>query len=758
MHPKISSNNVFSVFIALLLLATSGNAIADTASSLCINEFMASNSATLADPQGDYEDWIEIYNRGESPVSLMDMYLSDDLDEPAKWQFTGNITLEPGQFLIVWADEDIDDSGIHADFKLSASGEAIGLFNTDLTPIDTVTFEAQTEDVSFGRYPDGTDDWKTFNASTPGKTNTDEISGDIDGSGTLDIADTILTLQICAGMPVVPASGKGRIGLETAVHVIRKLSENSSSSETERPEGWSDETHGDSAEPNYEMVFPDDEVRRIDVIIDPADWEEMMADMTDIYGEFGTGDNQPGGNQPPDNNQNACVGKNEGDACEIVIQGQTVSGSCVTGRDSLVCRPDNPIGGIPGEIPDGGIPGEIPDGGIPGEIPDGGVPGEIPDGGEAPEGGIPGGQVTLADRNPIWKPCTLEFEDKTWYHVGVRFKGNSSLSGTWRSGIWKLPLRFDFDQFEDDYPEIENQRFYGFKKLSMSSNYRDDSFLREKIAADIFRDAGVPAAKTAFYRVYVDHGEGSEYFGLYTMAEIPDDPILNKYFQNTDGNLYKPEGTGATFASFDEASFDKETNEDEADWSDVEALFDALHSSREDAAAWKAELEKTLNVEGFLRWLAVNTLIQNWDTYGNMSHNYYLYNNPEDGLIHWIPWDNNEALKGSDSGGKQAPLSFSLAEVSKNWPLIRYLADDKEYWKKYVAFVKEAAEGAFEPEKIKAAYQKAHNLIRPYVVGEQGEASGYTFLRSPEDFDTALDYLNTHVESRYNEAMEFVGN
>jgi len=420
--------------------------------------------------------------------------------------------------------------------------------------------------------------------------------------------------------------------------------------------------------------------------------------------------------------------------------GQTMIGSCIMDRGNLVCSLNN----MGDEFPGGEFPG-----------------GEPPEG-EFPGGGMPGGgNVSLTDRNPVWKPCTFRFEDKVWHHVGIRFKGNSSLSSTWRSGTWKMPLRFDFDQFEDAYPEIDDQRFCGFKKLTLSSNYSDDSLLREKIAADIFREAGVPAAKTAFYRVYVDHGQGSEYFGLYTMVEVPDDPMLNRYFQNADGNLYKPEGTGATFASFDENSFDKENNQDEADWSDVRALFDALQSSREDPAAWRAGLEKVLNAEGFLRWLAVNTLIQNWDTYGVMSHNYYLYTNPEDGLIHWIPWDNNESLMdgmgdGMGDGGMRKTVSLSLAEVNDNWPLIRYLADDEVYWEKYVSFVEETAEGAFEPEKIKAKYKEAHDLIRPYVVGEQGETQGYTFLNSPEDFDDALEYLTTHVEKRYNEALQFM--
>jgi spore coat protein CotH len=244
--------------------------------------------------------------------------------------------------------------------------------------------------------------------------------------------------------------------------------------------------------------------------------------------------------------------------------------------------------------------------------------------------GVGGGLGTT--ENPIWVEADITFEGQVWTHVGIRFKGNSSLMSTWRGGSYKLPFRLDFDEFEDAYPEIDNQRFYGFKELSFSSNWSDPSLLREKVAADIFRAAGVPASQTAFYAVYVDYGEGPVYFGLYTAVEIVDDTVIETQFDDDGGNVYKPDGAGATFAagSFDEASFDKETHQDEADYGDILALFDALHAGTRttDPGAWRSGLEAVFDVEGFVRWLAVNSVIQNWDSYGQMAHNYYLYNDP----------------------------------------------------------------------------------------------------------------------------------
>ncbi len=179
--------------------------------------------------------------------------------------------------------------------------------------------------------------------------------------------------------------------------------------------------------------------------------------------------------------------------------------------------------------------------------------------------------------------------------------------------------------------------------------------LREKVAGDVFRNAGLAGSHTAFYTVYVDYGDGPVYFGVYTMVEEVDDTVLDTQFADDDGNLYKPEGTGASFAegTFSEDVFVKKTNEDEADWSDILSLFAALHDDTRttDPAAWRTNLEAVFDTDVFLKYLAVNTVIQNWDTYGRMTHNYYLYNDPDTGRLTWIPWDNNEALQEGKMGG-----------------------------------------------------------------------------------------------------------
>lgn len=417
---------------------------------------------------------------------------------------------------------------------------------------------------------------------------------------------------------------------------------------------WTTETHSKDADANFNEVFEDNTVKRLDFVITEARWQAMLDNMTSLYGTFG---------------QRGASG--------------------------------------------------------------------------------------FSDENPVFVPGEVFFEGKQWYKVGLRFKGNSSLQSSWQSGILKLSFKLDFDEFEDDYPQIKNQRFHGFKKLSLKNNYDDKSMLREKVATDVFRNAGLVASHTAFYTLYVDHGNGPEYFGLYTMVEEVDDTVLDTQFSNDDGNLYKPDGTAATFASgtFNEEEYVKKNNEDEADFSDVSSLLTVLHdnSRTTDAATWRTNLDAVLDTDVFLKYLAVNTVIQNWDTYGRMTHNYFLYNNPDTSKLTWIPWDNNEALQEGKQGGSHT-LNFSGLTASE-WPLIGYMYQDEVYKAKYNAYVKDVKENAFNETEIQALYTSYASLIEPYATSE---ISGYTFLNNSSEFQTAVNQLKSHATSRKNAVENYL--
>lgn len=137
--------------------------------SLVINELVSNPDSTFFDQDGEAEDWIEVYNGGPDAVNLGGWFLSDETKNPAKWTFPDTV-LAPGGFLIVWADEDGKQTGLHASFKLSASGEKVYLSGPDTVQADYTLFGALTEGTSWGRKTDGTGNFE-IQKPTPGKIN-----------------------------------------------------------------------------------------------------------------------------------------------------------------------------------------------------------------------------------------------------------------------------------------------------------------------------------------------------------------------------------------------------------------------------------------------------------------------------------------------------------------------------------------------------------------------------------------------------------
>jgi spore coat protein H len=354
-----------------------------------------------------------------------------------------------------------------------------------------------------------------------------------------------------------------------------------------------------------------------------------------------------------------------------------------------------------------------------------------------PPSGGPGETVST---EPDYVDVTLKFNSKTWKNTGFRLKGNSTLKTTWTSGIYKLPFRLNFDKFEDTYPGVTNQHFYGFKELSFSPGYKDQSLMREKLTSDIFRSGGIAAPQTAFYRVFIDIGTGLKYWGIYCCVELPDDNMVINQFGEDSGNLYKPE---SNLTIFKQSLFEKKNNETAADYTDVQNFITALNSNNRTSnpTLWRSNLENVFDVDYFTKWLAINNAVVNWDTYGAMAHNYYLYNHSSNKLM-WIPWDNNEAMLsnpgitgtigsgGTGGAGNMSGLSLSMNEVSATWPLIRYIADDEVYMQKYKDHLKVFTGSVITQSTTDALIDKYYSIIEPYAVGVNGEKSGYTFLTS----------------------------
>lgn len=144
----------------LLVIIFSCKKDEDDVSPVVINELMAINSYTAMDQNNQFDDWVELYNNSASQVDLSGYFLSDSRSNLTKWKFPSGTVIGSKAFLIVWADKDTLQPGLHANFKLSSSGEKLYLSTPEKVIWDKVEYGEQTEELSFSRKPNGTGEFK----------------------------------------------------------------------------------------------------------------------------------------------------------------------------------------------------------------------------------------------------------------------------------------------------------------------------------------------------------------------------------------------------------------------------------------------------------------------------------------------------------------------------------------------------------------------------------------------------------------------
>jgi len=327
----------------------------------------------------------------------------------------------------------------------------------------------------------------------------------------------------------------------------------------------------------------------------------------------------------------------------------------------------------------------------------------------------------------LWVPGDLEADGQVWKNVGIRLKGNGSLEGAWLNGQYTLPFRVTMDKFEDSFPTVKNQRFHGYQKLSLYNASQDASDIREAVASEVMRAAGVPASLSVPVRLKIVFGDTTKDLGPYSMVEVPDNPLLNRNFGNDTGNLYKPMSQLNTFVESEFFDDDLKT-----DYADVKALIAAINAGTRSSApaTWRAGLEKAIDIHGWIKWLAVSDAIGNWDEYGIYPHNYYLYN--DKGLLRWITYD----------------LGWSLVDLTDEliwhavpntegyvFPLVDNVMADPVYCKEYKARLIETISdtGAFSAASFKARVDRYGKLVSsiPSTARYVAELKTYTDRRHP---------------------------
>ena len=333
------------------------------------------------------------------------------------------------------------------------------------------------------------------------------------------------------------------------------------------------------------------------------------------------------------------------------------------------------------------------------------------------------------DRDYI--PADFEFDGQVYLNVGVKFKGLKSMSYP----TPKKPFKIKFDKF------VEDQEFYGLKKLSLSNGYYDPTCIREKISYDLINKY-LPASRTNFIKLYIN----GDYWGLYTNVEQVDKKFLHKNFgANENGNLFKGDPAGTLeWHGYNQESYynyyELKTNEDENDWSDLVNMIDVLNNSSDHD--FQDSFEQVFHIHNYLCFHAINNFLVNLDSYFCSGHNYYVYHRTDsDRFIH-IPWDFNTAFgTQTNSLEYEEILNFSVLWEHPNIsrPLGQRPFDFQEYVDIYLKDFKYLIEEEITEDILFPRIDSLADLIRPAVYADTLK------MFSNQEFEEGLELdLNYH--------------
>ena len=238
---------------------------------IIINEFMASNDKTIDDEHGNSSDWIELANIGDYDIDIGGFYLTDSLNTPDKWQIPESTVIPSKGFILFWASG--KNESYHTNFKLDKKGEEIALYDKSMKIIDSIVFNSQLTDISYGRKQDDHSSLMFFQIPTPNQANTIKyFPGDIDRSGNINLKDALLALQIIQGkntfhdfLKNMDINFDNKIGLEEALFVLKIIS------------GF--EINPD--EYKFEALFKHGILHDIEIEISEQEWNGLISDMKD---------------------------------------------------------------------------------------------------------------------------------------------------------------------------------------------------------------------------------------------------------------------------------------------------------------------------------------------------------------------------------------------------------------------------------------------------------------------------------------------
>jgi spore coat protein H len=311
----------------------------------------------------------------------------------------------------------------------------------------------------------------------------------------------------------------------------------------------------------------------------------------------------------------------------------------------------------------------------------------------------------------------LTIDDRELRDVAIRYKGN----GTYLEGMGagKFSFKIDLNQF------VKGQNLGGATKLNLHSNITDPSWMNEPLSYQLYRDAGVPAPRTAYARVYLTvAGEYEKrYAGLYSLVENVDDHLTARTFANKGGALFKPVSTnlfrylGEDWAKYNQTYDPKRNPTVEQKQRVID--FTRLVTQANDAE-FAAHLGEYLDLEEFARYMAVMVFLSDMDGILGPGQNFYLYLDPKTQKFSFVPWDQDHSFGQFPMIGSQQQrnnLSIHKPWVGRKRFFERVFAVDA-FKKLYLARLEEFSHTIFEPQRFADQVDETAAVIRPAVQEE----------------------------------------
>lgn len=355
-----------------------------------------------------------------------------------------------------------------------------------------------------------------------------------------------------------------------------------------------------------------------------------------------------------------------------------------------------------------------------------------------------------------YRSADITINGETYYNVGVRAKGNSSLTSVASDPETdRFSFKIDFGQY------MEGQTYHGYEKLALNNMMSDATYMKEYLSYDLYESLGIPTPEYSYSNIKVN----GKAWGLYLAVEAIEGNFIQKKYGSLEGNLYKPEsmemGGGMPFGGSAGGGENlKYTDDKPSSYSVIRdgAVFNTTtdHEFQKVIEMIKqldagTNLEQYLDVEEILKYFAVNTFLVNLDSYsGGMYHNYYLYE--KDGKFSIIPWDLNMSFggftmnMGAGQNGVQKVINFPIdVPVTGNIedaPLIGNLLKVDKYKELYHGYLDKIINEYVKSGALESSVYKLDRLIDGYVKSDA--TAFYTY----DEYKAAIPELISFSKDR----------